>query len=100
MWPLVLALALRVPEPTGWFAASCRRLGWLSYPLYATHMPINEAMQPLMRSWGWPGTALCWVVVLAVAYAAARATEPTPRSSARLLHDQVPPRSTLLPIRK
>lgn len=100
MWPLVLALALRVPEPTGWLAASCRRLGWLSYPLYATHMPINEAMQPLMRSWGWPGTALCWVVVLAVAYAAARATEPTPRSSARLLHDQVSPRNTLLPIRK
>ncbi len=100
LWPLVLVLALRVPEPIGWFAASCRRLGWLSYPLYATHMPINEAMQPLMRSWGWPGTALCWVAVLAVAYVAARATEPTTRSSGRLLHGQVPRRSALLPMRK
>jgi peptidoglycan/LPS O-acetylase OafA/YrhL len=76
IWPMLLVLALRVADPSGWVAEACRRLGWLSYPLYAVHMPIFDAMRPLVRAWGWPAIALCCCLIAAAAITVARFTEP------------------------
>jgi len=85
LWPLVLVLALCAPEPSGWFAVACQRLGWVSYPIYATHMPILEAMRPLVRAWGWPATMLSCCLIAAAAVAIARLAEPPPRPQPRML---------------
>lgn len=84
VWPLLFVLALRAPEPTGRFATACRHLGWISYPVYATHLPIFDAMRPLIAAWGWPATALTCAVMLAVAILVGRLTEPVRQKSQSL----------------
>ena len=68
--PLIVATGASV-EPAAWLAATARRLGIVSFPLYAVHRPLLALAQGLGARLHLPLAPLGWAAMLAVVTLAA-----------------------------